>query len=98
MRLDLGSLIGLAATLLGGWIGTRIIKPRDHERASALDAIARGAAALVISLNPTAKWADLMAQVVAQISTAAGLPTRNKDAIERAAALALTDRGKLPNA
>jgi len=96
MHFDLGSIVGLAATLLGGWLGTRIIRPRDHERAAALDAIARGAAALVLSLNPGAKWADLFQLVVGQISQAAGVPTRNKDAIERAAAAALDGLGKRP--
>ena len=40
MHFDLGSIIGLAATLIGGWIGTRIIRPRDHDRAA--DDIADG--------------------------------------------------------
>jgi len=89
MHFDLGSIIGLAATILGTWIGSRIIRPRDHDRAAALDAIAQGAAALVISLNPGAKWAELLKSVVQQIAAAPGVPTRNKDAIERAAARAL---------
>jgi len=96
MHFDLGSLIGLAATILGTWIGTRIIRPRDHDRAAALDSIARGAAALVISLNPTAKWAELVKAVVQQIAAAAGVPTSNKDAIERAASAALAGLGKTP--
>ena len=96
MHLDLGTIVGLLATAVGGWLGSRIIRPRDHERAWALDAIARGAAALVISLNPAAKWADLLKRVVEQISASAGVPTTNKDAIERAASAALLDRGKNP--
>jgi len=89
MHFDLGGIVGLVATVLGGWLGTRIIRPRDHDRAHALDAIARGAAALMVSLNPNAKWAELLQLTVNSISTAAGVPTTNKDAIERAAAAAL---------
>lgn len=94
MHFDLGSIIGLAATIAGTWLGTRIIRPRDHQRAAALDAIAQGAAALVVSLNPNAKWADLLKSVVQQIAAAAGVPTQNKDAIERAAAKALMTFGR----
>ena len=96
MQFDLGSIIGLLATVAGTWLGTRLIRPRDHQRASALDAIARGAAALVISLNPTAKWPELLKLVVEQVAAAAGVPTRNRDAIERAAAAALGAMGKPP--
>jgi hypothetical protein len=96
VQFDLGSIVGLIATVAGLWLGTRIIKPRDHERAAALDAIAKGATALVISLNPTAKWAELIKQIVSTISSSAGLPTANKDAIERAAAAALVAAGKAP--
>ncbi len=96
MHFDLGSIVGLLATVVGGWLGTRIIKPRDHERAQALEAIARGAAALIISLNPAAKWAELLKLVVDLIANAAGVPTRNRDAIERAAASALVSMGKAP--
>jgi hypothetical protein len=97
MHFDLGSIIGLAATILGTWLGTRIIRPRDHERAQALDAIAKGAAALVVSIAPPgAKWPDLLKSVVDNISAAAGVPTRNRDAIERAAAAALNAMGKTP--
>lgn len=96
IHLDLAGIIGLAATAVGTWLGHRIIQPRDHERAAALEAIAKGAAALVLSLNPTAKWAELLRMVVDQIASAAGLPTRNRDAIERAAAAALIGLGKDP--
>lgn len=98
MHFDLGSIVGLAATVLGTWLGSRIIRPRDHERAAALDAIAKGAVALVVALNPSAKWADLLKLAVTAISSAAGLPTSNRDAIERAAAAALAAAGKRPDA
>ena len=97
MSFDLGSIIGLFATVVGAWLGTRIIRPRDHERAAALDAIARGAVALVVSLNPTAKWGELLKLAVNAISTAAGVPTTNRDAIERAAAAALNALGRRPD-
>lgn len=92
-----GHLIGLLATGIGSWVGTRIIKPRDHERAIALEAIARGAAALVVSLNPTAKWAHLVEQVVKMIASAAGVPTTSAAAIQRAATAALLGLGKDPS-
>lgn len=94
----LGPLVGLVATAVGAWIATRITKPKDHERAELLAKIAAGAAALVVALNPGASWATLLQQVEAQIATAAGLPTRNAQAIQRAAAEALSALGKAPNA
>lgn len=97
LHLDLTSLILAAAVAAGSWIGTRIIKPKDHERAQLLSAIGSAAAALVVAAAPpTASWPTLLEQVVRQISTAAGLPTRNAQAIERAAAAALTQLGKNP--
>lgn len=86
--------VSAVATLLGGWLGHRIITPRDHERAAAIAIIARDAAALVVSMNPKADWATLLKSVVEQIATAAG--TTNREAIERAAAQALTQLRKNP--
>lgn len=97
MHVDLTSLVLLAATGIGTWLGSRIIKPKDHERALALEAIARGAAALVVSVNPTAKWAVLLEQVVKTISSAAGVPTTSAAAITRAASSALLSLGKDPS-
>lgn len=91
-------LILAAAVAVGSWIGTRIIKPTDKDRAEHLDVIARAAAALVVGMNPTAPWATLLQNVVNQILTAAGLPTSNRAAIERAAANALASLGRLPDA
>lgn len=96
MQFDWTSIALFAATVIGGWIGTRIIRPRDHDRAEALDRIARGAATLVVSLYPKADWATLLKAVVDQIADSAG--TRNRNAIERAAASALTALGKNPGA
>jgi uncharacterized membrane protein len=98
MHFDLGSLVGLAATLLGTWLGTRFLKPKDHDRALLLEKIAEGAAALVVATFPTASWATLLQNVVTQVAKAAGLPTQNGDAIERAAAAALLKLGKAPAA
>jgi hypothetical protein len=95
---SIGPLVGLVATLVGGWIGHRFTSPKDHDRAAHLAAIARDAAALVAGLNPTASWAELLRMTVDQIATAAGLPTTNKDALERAAAGALSAIGKAPGA
>jgi hypothetical protein len=91
------AIVAIGVALIG-WLGHRFLKPKDHQRAALLAAIARGAAALVISLNPTAKWAELLKQVVDRILSAPSVPTRSKDAIERAAAAALADLGKAPGA
>lgn len=93
----LDQVLGLAALLLGAWLSKRIVTPKDGERASLLAEIARGAAALVVSLYPKASWAELLEQTVNQIAAAAGVPTRNAAAIQRAAAEALARLGKLPN-
>lgn len=93
---DYLSLIVTAATILGGWVTTRIVAPKAHERAELLAKIAAAAAALVVSLNPTADWSLLLSKVVKAIADAAGLPTTNAQAIERAAAEALTRLGKNP--
>jgi len=87
-------IIGILATGLGTWLGSRIIQPRDHDRAQALTEIAKGGAALVVSLFPKADWPTLLKAVVDQISASAG--TTNRSAIERAAASALTALGKNP--
>lgn len=92
----INQVISLAALAVGSFILTRLRRPRDHERAALLSTIARGAAALVVSLNPTAAWPALLAQVVNQIASAAGVPTQNTAAIQRAASEALATLGKLP--
>lgn len=92
----INQLLGGLALAIGTWLGTRIIKPKDHERAQLLATIAASAAALVVSLNPTATWAQLVKLTVNQIAGAAGVPTNNAAAIERAAAAALTSLGKKP--
>lgn len=90
------SVINLAILGLGALIAHTIRKPKDLERAQHLDTIARGAAALVLSLNPDKPWARLLEDTVKQISAAAGLPTQNGKAIERAAAGALAGLGVKP--
>jgi|APFre7841882630_1041343.scaffolds.fasta_scaffold324599_1 hypothetical protein len=95
----LGPLIGVLATLVGSWYAHRIVTPKDHERAALLETIARGAAALVVSLNPGKPWAALLELVIQQIMSAPGVPTANQQAIQRAAAEALTRvAGVAPNA
>lgn len=81
---------------LAGLIAQRIRSPKDHERAAALDAIAQGAAALVVSLNPKAEWAALLEATVTQVLSVAGLPTDSNPAVQRAASAALTRLGKNP--
>lgn len=103
MHFDLGSLLpfvgpllGIIGTAIGGLVLKRLHTPTDHDRAVILAHIADGAAALVASLNPKQSWPDLLKAVVTAIESAAGLPTSNAGAIERAAAAALVKLGKAP--
>lgn len=86
----------LAILIVGGWFAHRATSPKAHDVAEQLDAIAKGAAALAVSLYPDADWATLLNHVVQQISQAAGLKVKDAAAIERAASLALTQLGKNP--
>ncbi len=85
----LGPLVGLIATGVGAWIARHIKKPTDLERAQLLEKIATDAAALVVTMYPGKPWAELLTLVIQQVSTAAGLSTRNAQAIQRAASTAL---------
>lgn len=89
--------IELFATALGGWLLHRISKPRDHDRAALLALIAKDVAAFVVSMFPNKTWAELLQLVVQRIAASAGLPTKNAQAIENAAAAALIALGKAPN-
>lgn len=97
MHLNWLSIVQLIASVavpaLGAWLIKKYKTPTDLERATLLSHIAEAAAALVVSLNPKADWATLLQQVVAQIASAAGLPTNNMAAINRAAAAALMKVG-----
>jgi hypothetical protein len=95
-HLDLNQWLSLAALVIGTFFGRRIIRPRDSERAQLLAEIAKAAAALAVAMNPSASWASLLQNVINQVATAAGVPTKNQAAIQRAAALALTDLGVKP--
>ncbi|SRR6266849_7633254 len=90
------TLSTLAIPVLASWLIKKFKTPTALERATLLDHIAEAAAALVKSLNPTADWATLVEQVVQQIASAAGVPTTNRAAIQRAAVLALTKLGVQP--
>ena len=89
----LGPLVGLIATGVGGWIAHRFSSPSDHQRAALLAQIAADAAAAVYANNPTNAYAEMLRDVVARISSAAGVPTTNATAIENAAAGALVRLG-----
>lgn len=89
----IGPVLGLVGTAIGGLILRRLHTPTDHDRAVILAQIANGAASLVVSLNPTAKWKDLLVSTITAIESAAGLPTKNAGAIERAAADGLARLG-----
>jgi hypothetical protein len=88
----------IAVPIIGAWFVKKYKTPTDLDRATLLVHIAEAAAALVVSLNPKADWATLLEAVVQQIAKAAGVPTANADAIQRAAANALTKLGKSPAA
>ena len=84
-----GQLLQVAALALGTWLVTRIKKPSDKEKADLLSVIANDAAVLLVVMMPGASWATMLQALVVNISQAAGLPTKNADAIQRAAASAL---------
>ena len=90
------SMLSLVAIAVGGLIAHKINKPTDVDRATILARIAEGAAALVLSLYPGKSWAELLKLTVQQIIAAAGIPTKNAAAIERAAAAALLKHGVTP--
>lgn len=92
----LGPVVGLVATIVGGWIAHRYTSPSDHERATLLSRIAEDAAAVIVAFNPNAPWADMLRDLVARINAAAGVPTKNATAIENAATAALLKLGKTP--
>lgn len=100
MHMDWLNIVNLVATvaipILGGWLIKKLKTPTDLERAALLEKIAEAAAALVVAMNPKADWATLLQAVIQQIASAAGLPTNNQAAINRAAAAALTKLGKAP--
>lgn len=90
-------LLPLIVSAAALWITRALKTPRDWERAQLLALIAEAAAALVVSINPRAPWANLLQETIKQIAAAAGLPIRDRAAIERAAASALAQLGKLPD-
>lgn len=94
----LSNLVPLAAVAAAAWITKQIKKPSDKDRAELLSTIANACAAYVLSLNPSAPWAELLRDVIQAISAAAGLPTRNVQAIEREAVAALIRLGRVPGA
>lgn len=93
----LNQVVPFAALALGGWIAKRIKTPTDAERAALLSRMAEDAAALLVSTKRTASWAVLLQELVRTLSTAAGIPTRNAGALERAAAAALIKAGAKPS-
>jgi len=96
MRELIGPVVGLIATGVGAWLVRQLKKPSDLERAHLLEKIATDAAALIVAMYPGKPWAELLQLVIQQISTAAGLSTRNAQAIQRAAASALAELVEAP--
>lgn len=74
----------------------RLELTRDMHRAVLLTRMADETAAFVVGMNPRAPFAVLLDLVVKQLAAAAGVPTRNLGALQRAAAAALARFNKLP--
>lgn len=89
-------LLSSAAIILGGLLLRRLNTPTARDRAEHLAIIAGAAAALVRSKYPNATWTTVLEQTVNEIAAAAGLPTKNRGAIQRAAAAALAGLGLKP--
>ncbi len=89
--------IELVATAVGAWLLHRLRKPSDHQRAELLALIAKESAAFLVAMYPSKPWAELLQLLVQRIAAAAGLPTKNAQAIENAAASALRELGKSPD-
>ena len=85
----LGPLVGLAATIIGGWLGHRFTSPKAHDIGALLTRIAEESAAVIFAANPNAPLADLVRDTINRIASAAGLPTQNAIAIENAATAAI---------
>lgn len=90
--------IELLATAVGGWLLHRISKPSDRARAELLALIAKDSVAFILAMYPNKPWAELLQLAVQRIAAAAGLPTKNQQAIENAAIAALRDHGVIPAA
>jgi len=90
-------LLELGALVLGGLIAKHVKTGADAARATALAQVAADCAAAVYANNPRLQWLELVKSTVAAITTAAGLPTRNRGAIERAAKAALLRVGVSPS-
>lgn len=91
------AITNFAALVIGGWIARGLNKTKAHQRAELLSTIARGAAALIVNAYPGRTWAELLAATVQKILDAAGLPTADPHAVERAAAEALASLGVKSN-
>jgi hypothetical protein len=87
----------LLAGAVGAWLLHRIGSPTTHERAATLALIADAAAAVIVTRYPTADWAQLLRETISEIARAAGLPTSNRQALEREAVRALIAAGVTPN-
>ena len=95
MNQNLMGVLGIAVTMIFGWLAHRITKPKDAERAATIEKIAQGVVALLVVAWPKASWTDLIQKAI-DAMIAAGAPSTNKAALERAAAAALTELGKNP--
>lgn len=90
------SLVSVLVPALLLWIGKHVHSGKDSARAAALQAIADGAATLVLANNPNNGWAQLLKRTIEQLKDIPATPTTNAAALERAAANALTKLGVKP--
>ena len=105
MKFDASSILTTAQLIVGtvlvpallGWIGKHVRSSKDSARATALQHIADGVAAIVLANNPSNAWAQLLKRTVEALQQAPATPTTNAEVLERAAASALTKLGIKPS-
>ena len=92
----INAFVPTIALMLGGFIAHRFASPKDHEQAKHLAIVAGQLAAVLVIAQPNASWAQLVQQLVNQISDAAGLSAVAQADVLRAAQAALVAAGKRP--
>jgi hypothetical protein len=90
------AILTVVVAVLGGLINHSVKTPKDHDRALQVSLLADDAAAVVLALNASAPWAQLVTDTVNRLKAAAGIPTTNLTALEQAATGALMRLGKTP--
>lgn len=79
-------LVTPLAIAVGAWLHARVVKtPSDADRAATLARLAQDAAAAAVALFPKSSTVDLVRHIVNTMASTGGVPTRNAQALERAA-------------